>query len=194
VASLEHDTSKKNDIKKYFLKIHSKKMIQMRILNEKKFITNSYLFVLILFLFVFNSCNKVTPAGFWKNYEQDKITNSTSDQGPWGGQRIIKWLNKEAFNTKEINEFATKNGWKLIDSLTINKATKSKFDIFKNEYSEQIFTTKVLPNIKTETIIYIYKTGWIAVKPGNTDETEINGFVTLSSDKTELDVYHIWGE
>ncbi len=161
-------------------------------IKRSKSISN--LLALTSILLVTTSCNKSTPAGFWKDFHKDKITNNISDQGPWGGQRIINWLDKKTFNSKDINAFASKNGWTLVDSLKINDLTKTKFDNFKNEYSEQLFKSTVLPKIKTGEAIYIYKTGWIAVEPGNTDETEDNGFVTLNADKTELNVYHIWGE
>jgi hypothetical protein len=177
-----------------FIDIYTDNMKREITINERKYKSIRNLFLLILILFVFNSCDKVTPAGFWKDYQQDKITNNKSDQGPWGGQRIIKWLNKETFNPKDINEFATKNGWTLIDSLKIDNTIKTKLGNFKNEYSEQIFATTVLTNIKNEAMVYIYKTGWVAIEPGNTDKTEDNGFLTLNADRTELTAYHIWGE
>ncbi|HEX8024333.1 hypothetical protein, partial [Mucilaginibacter sp.] len=50
-------------------------------------------FLLILAV-VFISCNKLTPAGFWKSFDSGHIIKSSSDQGPRGGHRTITWKNQ----------------------------------------------------------------------------------------------------
>lgn len=163
-------------------------------LKTKKTKSIASILALTSIILVATSCNSSSPASFWNDYKKEKIINNTSNQGPWGGKRIINWQDKEKFTLKETNAFARKNGWILIDSLIISDLTHINFDKFKNEYSEQLFKSTVLPKIKKRETIYIYKTGWIAVEPGNTDQTEENGFVTLNANKTKLSVYHIWGE
>ena len=41
---------------------------------------------------------------------------------------------------------------------------------------------------------YSFKTGWVTIQPGTDDSIEVNGFVLLNHDKTEMAVYHLWGE
>ena len=66
----------------------------------------------------FLSCNKVTPAGFWENYNSRFLIKNISDQGPYGGHRALYWKSNEdnTFSSVDVIKFATENGWKLIDS------------------------------------------------------------------------------
>ncbi len=146
------------------------------------------------------SCNKTTPAGFWTDFHKDIILTKNSDQGPWGGHREIKWKS-EAYNTfsdKELIEFADKNDWKLLDSISFSAdtLTKKSFSKLKNDdYSLDILNDSILPKLKTnDNRIFIFKTTWLTVEPGNTRETFENGFAVLNADGTELKVYHLWGE
>jgi hypothetical protein len=146
------------------------------------------------------SCSNTTPAGFWTNFHKDLITSKISDQGPWGGHREIHWEsnNVNTFSPNEILDFANKNGWVLADSISftadsLTRQTNSENE--NNDYTINILIREVLPKWKGSDIkVFIFKTGWIAVEPGNTGETDKNGFVTLNSNGTELIVYHLWGE
>lgn len=146
------------------------------------------------------SCNKTTPAGFWKDFHKDLILTKNSDQGPWGGQREINWKSESTntFTDKELIEFADKNDWKLLDSISFSAdtLTKKSFSTLKNDdYSLDILNESILPKLKTnDNRIFIFKTTWLAVEPGNTRETFENGFAALNLDGTELKVYHLWGE
>jgi len=74
------------------------------------------------------ACGKLTPAGFWANFQKDFLVENISDQGPWGGHRAMYW-NADKQNTfcpKSVLDFATKNGWQLTDS------SAYKFDILEN--------------------------------------------------------------
>ncbi len=42
--------------------------------------------------------------------------------------------------------------------------------------------------------VYTFKTGWVTIYPGTDNSIEENGFVVLPKDKSELAVYHLWGE
>lgn len=146
------------------------------------------------------SCNKTTPAGFWTDFHNDFITSKNSDQGPWGGQREINWKNEtnNTFTGKELIEFASKNDWKLLDSISFSAdtLTKNSFSKLKiNDYSLDILNDNILPKLKSNNYkIFIFETTWLAVEPGNIRETFENGFAVLNSDETELKVYHLWGE
>ncbi len=147
-----------------------------------------------------NSCNKITPAGFWTDFHKDLMLTKKSDQGPWGGYREINWKSKtnNYFTDKELIEFADKNDWELIDSVifSIDTLSKNSFSKLKNDdYSLDILSANILPKLKTkDNRIFIFKTTWLAIEPGNTRETFENGFAVLNTEGTELKIYHIWGE
>ena len=146
------------------------------------------------------SCNKTTPAGFWTDFHKDLLLTKNSDQGPWGGHREIYWKSEtnNSFTDKELIEFADKNDWQLVDSISFSadSITKNSFSKLKNDdYSLDILKETVLPKLKTKNNrIFIFKTTWLAVEPGNARETFENGFAVLNSDGTELKVYYLWGE
>ena len=157
--------------------------------------------ILIIFtLAVFaTSCNKASPASFWTNFHKDLILTKNSDQGPWGGHREIYWKS-EANNTFidiELIQYAEKNNWKLVDSISFSAdtLTKNSFSKLKNDdYSLDILKETVLSKLKSnDNKLFIFKTTWLAVEPGNTRETFENGFAVLNSESTELKIYHVWG-
>ena len=143
------------------------------------------------------SCNNITPAGFWINFHKDLITNKKSDQGPRGGHLEIYWKNTNTFSTKEIIDFAIENDWELADSTIISADSLNRLTLSKSEidYSLYILLENVIPMWKKPEIkVYIFRTGWVAIEPGNTRDTDMNGFITINLDRTEMKVYHLWGE
>lgn len=70
-----------------------------------------FCFALALF-----SCNKLIPAGFWKNFEKAQLIESVGDQGPWGGHCAIYWNTNKGgyFNTEKVIEFAKKKWMEAI--------------------------------------------------------------------------------
>lgn len=162
--------------------------------------TIKHIFTILTLTVLLSSCNQTSPAGFWTNFHKDLILTKNSDQGPWGGHREINWKSEtnNTFTDKELIEFADKNDWKLVDSISFlaDSITKSSFSKLKNDdYSLDILNETVLPKLKTkDNRIFIFKTTWLAVEPGNARETFENGFAVLNSDGSELKVYHLWGE
>jgi len=146
------------------------------------------------------SCNKTTPAGFWVDFHKDLMLTKNSDQGPWGGHREIIWKSEadNIFSDKELIEFADKNDWKLLDSISFSAdtLTKNSFSKLKiDDYSLCILNESILPKLKSnDNKIFIFKTTWLAVEPGNARETFENGFAVLNSNGKELKIYHLWGE
>lgn len=143
------------------------------------------------------ACSKTAPAGFWIKYQKDLIASKTNDQGPWGGNSEIHWKSNTAkvFSTKEIIDFATKNGWQLTDSLVYNKESIKPFTNYNDkDYSYRILETFLNKSDSSENYVFVFKTGWIAVEPGNESETNKNGFVVINSNRKEFTVYHLWGE
>ena len=145
------------------------------------------------------SCNRLTPAGFWKDFQKQFILTKNSDQGPWGGYLKIIWKSDEVntFDKQQLINYSQKNGWQLTDSLIIsNDSITALTDYSDTDYSYEILKNNVMSFLRQGNFYYVFvfTTGWIAVKPGNATETEKNGFVVLNADGTELIVYHRWGE
>ncbi len=143
------------------------------------------------------------------NYKSDQITYKENDQGPWGGTLIINWVadKNSEFKISEIEKIASENDWKLIDSVEYYTADLKKMTDFgkpiinlplKNftpERQRADLKSNSLPrDINTDFSLYRFKTGWVIFEPGTNSSTLENGFVLLSSDKTKMSVYHIWGE
>jgi hypothetical protein len=143
--------------------------------NTTRMKSLKYLFAIVLISLI--SCNKTIPSGFWLNYRSDLIALKNIDHGPYGGETSIIWNRIEKIKSSEVIGYANKNGWKLVDSLNSESIKDS-------DYSNQILIENALPILKEKDLsIYRFKTGWIAVKPGNESDTEINGFIILNHKK-----------
>jgi len=155
------------------------------------------IFTLIFSVLILFSCSKSSPAGFWNKFNSESIIEKSSDQGPYGGKRKIVWKN---FNNKLLNQdflkFANKNGWELIDSLEIrNNDFNSDKTTNLDKYSIEIIKNEIIPKILNQNSkIFIFKTGWIRIKPGNEIETQQNGFLVFDSVNKTYNIFHNWGE
>ena len=144
-----------------------------------------YIFIIFTLIVFTNSCSKISPAGFWTGFHEDLITAKYSDQGPWGGYEEIDWKSDadNFFTSQKVIAFADKNEWKLIDSISFSADTLTRNSIIKlknDDYSIDIFRDKVLPKLTTkDNKLFVFKTNWLAVEPGNARETFENGFVVL---------------
>lgn len=154
------------------------------------------------------SCSKVTPSGFWMNFQKEFLKENISDHGAYGGHVAMHWKSKEekTFSSKEVIDFATKNGWELMDSLEVQPDDLKTWDyngtpIFPLSYTGFSFTPindsthEKFPRwMNTGLKVYMFKTGWITVDPGTRKSNEVNGFVVLGNGASEMSVYHLWGE
>ncbi len=143
------------------------------------------------------SCSNLSPAGFWEKFHPEFVTTSLSDQGPRGGHREIRWKigSGEPFTSKEIIAFAKDYGWELTDSLVYTRGALTPFTNYDEaDYSYDLLLRFLTDDNSPVTNIFVFKSNWIAVEPGNARDTEKNGFVFLNSTGTELIVYHLWGE
>ena len=166
------------------------------------------LFTLLVLTFL-TSCNRVIPAGFWKNYKDDLIKEDISDQGPWGGYRSMLWESHEQgqFTSNEIVEFATNNGWTFVRrtkfvGAEIEQWTYDRKMIFP--LSDRGFNSKPKDNNHTyssfprwitgDIELLEFKTGWMIVAPGTGKASPAYGYVIINNDKSKMSVYHLWGE
>ncbi len=153
---------------------------------------------------LFSSCHKVTPAGFWVNHREEYLIESENDQGPWGGHRALYWRAdfKYTFRPAEVIDFATENGWQITDSIFFSANDLIKWDFngptfpfTYADFSEEDMQASTFPRwITSDVRLYRFKTGWIAVEPGNARDTENNGYIVIGADGKEMSVYHLWGE
>lgn len=169
---------------------------------------NSLTLLFLSSILVIESCNKITPAGFWESYKTEYLIKQISDQGPYGGHRAMYWNNKKTsfFHSNNVLDFANKNGWQLVDSLELSNNQINKW-IYNNQNVFPLTHTGFSDTLKNDAEmsdfprwfsgpvkIYTFKTGWITIQPGTDNSFEKNGFVLFNADKTEMAVYHLWGE
>jgi hypothetical protein len=98
------------------------------------------LLIPLVLMLVLSSCNMM-PAAFWRNYRPEFILEKNSDQGPWGGVRKIIWRSEvtNTFNSKQLIDYASQNGWQLTDSLiSVNDSLKILTDYSCQDYSFSI--------------------------------------------------------
>ena len=168
----------------------------------------SKLIVFCSLIFGMLSCNNPTPSGFWTDFQKDYLIENISDQGLNGGHKALYWKSNKSgtFTSSIIIEYATKNGWKLSDSLDFNPRELEKWfydssPIFPLSYTgfssnpTHNSTYKKFPRwVDTDLKVYAFKTPWVVFEPGTDNSTETNGFVILSNRGEEMSVYHLWGE
>ena len=162
----------------------------------------------VIILLVIQSCSSTMPSGFWKKFEANCLTREISDQGPWGGYRALYWKsNKSIFNSSNVLAFATKNGWKFKDSINFSLNDKQNWNHNGNKifplshhgftpignYSSTEFDNFPL-NITSNLIVFIFETDWVKVDPGTAETTDAFGYIVLNKDKSEMAVYHLWGD
>jgi hypothetical protein len=154
------------------------------------------------------SCNKSTPAGFWKGFDKDDLKINNSDQGPWGGYRAMYWKRSQGkFSENEIIKYATDNGWKLADSKTLKSSTVNGwlsnntpvFPIDVDGLHISIDTnsggyTNFHRWINGQCNLYKFDSDWVVVNQGTSESKTAFGYILLSADHTQMSVYHLWGE
>ncbi len=59
-------------------------------------------------------CSRASPAGFWTRYHAECIESQGSDQGPWGGKRVLTWraCGSVVFDVADARAYAEAHGWK----------------------------------------------------------------------------------
>lgn len=136
------------------------------------------------------------------------LEKNISDQGPYGGHRAMHWKSDKpnTFSSNNALDFADKNGWTVVDSSEVHEEQTNTWT-----YNRQAifpltsigFSDTVLNNTQLEHFprwfggqikLYRFKTGWVTIEPGTDNSIEENGFVLINNDRTEMAVYHLWGE
>lgn len=167
-------------------------------------INTLHIYIIILLAFLGSSCNKLSPAGFWTNYEKELIKEKYSNQGPWGGKRYIHWQanDNHFFDLKNMFEFANDNGWHLIDTIMFSsedlkrftKNNKPSFPFTYTDFNDPLDDNQFPRWIITDATLYRFTTGWVAIEPGNLNSTEFNGYLLVNDKENEVTIYHLWGE
>jgi hypothetical protein len=98
--------------------------------------TKPFLLLTLFLTLAVASCNKATPAGFWKSYQMKFLIKNISDQGPYGGHRAVYWKadKPNTFTPTSVLEFAKKNGWTLVDSSEFNSDRQKNGHIATKQY------------------------------------------------------------
>lgn len=161
--------------------------------------------ILTILIILTSGCKRLKPAGFWSSYENQFLNENISDLGPFGGFLAIHWRapQNSTFSRHNILEFAQNNGWECVDTLSISTRTLAQWDVSgKPSFPFSFADFSNLNNlefkfprwINSNAVLYRHKTGWLTVQPGNCMQTEVNGYIVISSDGSQFSIYHIWGE
>jgi hypothetical protein len=164
--------------------------------------------LIIGLVFSILACNKSSPSSFWSKYENDKLKEDFSNQGPYGGKTVLYWKAelRNTFNVNDVLSFAKKNDWVIVGSIRVkvddlatwNFNSRPIFPLSYHGFSvkaDNDATYKHFPRwINTEQKIYMFKTGWLMIEPGTDQSNDINGFVVINDKGNEMSVYHLWGE
>ena len=149
-----------------------------------------------------------SPEGFWLDYEDDYQTEDFSNQGPWGGKRIIHWKNiRGEFDRSDVIQFATENGWTLQnDSIYVSSLTdkwtydnKPIFPLYFKGFAPQFdFIYSGFEDyprwISGDIRVLSFTSNYISIDPGTQEEIRTNGFIVLNSEQNQMTLYHMWGE
>ena len=109
------------------------------------------------------------PADFWRSYQPNLITDSWSDQGPWGGARWIHWSSKASgtFGENEALAFAKKEGWtcseaKHVTSEEVAAWVYMREPVFPLVFGENSVHTKDMKrHIVGNAVLIRCDSGWI---------------------------------
>ncbi|PKK36515.1 hypothetical protein BWI96_11715 [Siphonobacter sp. SORGH_AS_0500] len=140
---------------------------------------------LLLFLstILIFSCDRFMPGGFWLEYKKEKITQNFSDQGPWGGSRTILWTTSSNQTFTNAVSYAINHNWTFIDSVHISEnipisQLSSHFPKWFNDGGTVLRFTSEMLNVDSDT-----------------DSTYLaEGYVIFNETRTQMVVYHKWGQ
>jgi hypothetical protein len=165
--------------------------------------------IIVCIFLMLGACSpiKTNPCGFWTAFKTEYLKNNSSNQGVRGGYTTLHWKAEGVvFNPTEILSYANKNNWVLVDSVDVDSKDLLSWTYFNTPIfplSHTGFSTvssnnavyKNFPRwITKSSKVYLFKTGWITIDPGTDESINVNGFVLVSNDHTEMSVYHLWGE
>jgi hypothetical protein len=167
-----------------------------------KQVDNIKRFFPIFFSMLCFNCNKISPAGFWKNFDSSHLIRNVSSQGPWGGHRIIYWKNlSKEYQTKQIIDFSSSNKCNLLKMSSLDNIAAKKWleDHAGNIASDQKLSKQYINDVKgircqngEKSILFTFDSHWVLVE-GDTSKMA-PGYVLLSPNRKQLLFYHKWGE
>ncbi len=164
---------------------------------------------IVCVFFILGACSYVKsyPCGFWTAFNAEHLKEKIINHDLRGGHTTLHWKAKGAvFNLTEILSYAKKNNWILVDSVDVYSKdllswTYINTPIFPLSYTGFLTESsnnaiyKNFPRCITKSSkVFMFKTGWITIEPGTDESNNVNGFVLLSNDHTEMSVYHLSGE
>jgi hypothetical protein len=153
-------------------------------------IKNLFIFSCVL---VLSGCNAIGPAAFWNNFDDSHIVKNISDQGPWGGYRLIYWKNTERpYKAKEVAIFAALHGWEHFRTDSLNNEDVSSW-VPDHADSLSLHQPSHYPHIGGAGVSLTFlDSNWVTV--GNEGNKSALGYALLSLDGKQLVVFHTWGE
>ena len=127
------------------------------------------------------------PAGFWKAYRPDLVVERHSDQGPWGGERSIRWHASVpgTFKPASAQAFAEANGWVLMDCIPYSPPPEGAPRLYAGAHSPAL--------LAVPSTLMRFDSRWIRENPGSGTTNVAIRYVQVASDGTAQYVFHFWG-
>lgn len=136
-------------------------------------------------VFGFGACSCLSgPAGFWKAYHPGCVVESSSDQGPWGGTRTLRWAacGSVRYSPDDVRAFAKRHGWKLLDEVDGETAAR------------EVGSGDTYPRfMKVPSIVLRFDTGWMREEPGSGEMSTAVGYVQVARDGSSMYLFQFWG-
>jgi len=144
-------------------------------------------------LLTLSGCKTIGPAAFWNEFDEDHIVKNISDQGAWGGYRLLYWKNTERpYKAKDVVIFAALHKWQHFKTDSLKKEEVFTW-VADHADSLSMHRPKHYPAIgETGVSLSFVDANWVAV--GSDSTRNAIGYALLSSDGKQLIVYDTWGE
>jgi hypothetical protein len=151
-----------------------------------------HLFI-VLGILVLSGCKTIGPAAFWNEFDDGHLVKSITDQGPWGGYRLMYWKNTDhPYQAKMVIAFAALNKWECFDTDSLNK---NDMRSWMNDHGDLFLLhhNPYYPRINDMGVSFSFvDSNWASNRSDPTKPPL--GYILLSKDGKQLVVFHSWGE
>jgi hypothetical protein len=153
-------------------------------------IKNALIFIGVL---VLAGCKTIGPAAFWNDFDDGHMVKNITDQGPWGGYRLLYWKNTQRpYKAKDVVIFAALHNWQHFKTDSLKKEEVFSW-VADHADSLSLHHPSHYPAISdTGVSLSFLDSNWAST--GNSGSNAALGYALLSSDGKQLVVYDTWGE
>ncbi len=106
---------------------------------------------------------------------------------------MLRWkaCGSVRFSVDEVNAFAERHGWELLDAVDVDVAAR-EVEAMRRECAPGCGDT--YPRfMNVPSIVMRFKSGWIREDPGTNETSTAVGYVQVAGDGSSMYVFHFWG-